>query len=145
MDSTDTIYKQINLLNSKNNDTHVGVPPKCLKLAINESIPIITNIWDEKVVSSSMFPESLKLADVTPVYKKSEPTLLSNYRPISVLPTMSKVFLRLMHPQVSEYIEKHLLPFLCGYRKGLNTQTALLPPPLEKWISTLQYYNITAH
>ena len=69
--STDTIYKQINLLNSKKNGTHGGIPPKCLKLAANESAPIITNIWNEEVVSSSMFPESLKLADVTPVYKKA--------------------------------------------------------------------------
>ena len=83
-----------------------------------------------------MFPQSLKLADVTPVYKKSDPTLVSNYRPISVLPTMSKVFERLMHHQVSEYIDKHLSPFLCGYRKGFNTQTALLSL-LEKWKSTL--------
>ena len=67
-----------------------------------------------------MFPESLKLADVTSVYKKSDPTLVSNYRPISVLPTMSKVFERLMHHQVSEYIDNHLSPFLCGYRKGFN-------------------------
>ena len=134
--STDTIYKQINLLNSKKNGTHGGIPPKCLKLAANESAPIITNIWNEEVVSSSMFPQSLKLADVTPVYKKSDPTLVSNYRPISVLPTMSKVFERLMHHQVSEYIDKHLSPFLCGYRKGFNTQTALLSL-LEKWKSTL--------
>ena len=84
MVSTDTIYKQINLLNSKKNDTHGGIPPKCLKLVINESVPIITNIWNEKVVSSSMFPESRKLANVTPVYKKSNPTLVLNYRPISV-------------------------------------------------------------
>ena len=95
----------------KKNGTLVGIPPKCLKFAINESAPIITNIWNEEVVSSSMFPESLKLADVTPVYKKSDPTLVSNYRPISVLPTMSKVFERLMHHQVSEYIDKHLSPF----------------------------------
>ena len=44
MASTDTIYKQINLLNLKKNDTHGGIPPKCLKLAVNESAPIITNI-----------------------------------------------------------------------------------------------------
>ena len=49
---------------------------------------------------------------------------------------MSNVFARLMHHQVSEYIDKHLLPFLCGYRKGFNTQTALLSL-LEKWKSTL--------
>ena len=114
----------------------VEFPPKCLKLAVNESVPIIANIWNEEVVSSSMFRESLKLANVTPFYKKSELTLVSNYRPISVLPTMSKVFERLMHHQVREYIDKHLSPFLCDYRKGLNTQTALLFL-LEKWKSTL--------
>ena len=101
---TDTIHKQINLINSKKNSTHSRIPFKCLKLAVNEFAPIITNIWNEELVSSSMFPESLKLADVTPVYKKSESTLVSNYRPISVLPTMSKVFERLMRHQVSEYI-----------------------------------------
>ena len=83
-----TIYKQINLFNSKKNSTQDGIPPKCLKLAVNESAPILTNIWNEEVVSSFMFPESLKLADVTPIYKKSNPTLASNYRPRSVLPTM---------------------------------------------------------
>ena len=76
-----------------------------------------------------MFPESLKLADVTPVYKKRDLTLVSNYRPISVLPTMSKVFERLMHCQVSEYTGKHLSPFLCGYRKGFNTQNYTFVPP----------------
>ena len=66
--STDTIYKQINLLSSKKNGTHSGIPPKCLKLAVSKSASIITNIWNEEVVSSSMFPQSLKLADVTPVF-----------------------------------------------------------------------------
>ena len=75
MASTDTIYKQINLLNSKKNGTHDGIPLKCLKLAANESAPIITNIGNEEVLSSSMFPQSLKLADGTPVYKKSNPNI----------------------------------------------------------------------
>ena len=83
MASTDVIYKQINLLDSKKKGMHSGIPPKYLKLVINESVPIIRNIWNEKVVSSSMFPESRKLANVTPVYKKSNPTLVLNYRPIS--------------------------------------------------------------
>ena len=117
MASADTIYKKINLLNSKKNGTHRGIPPKCLKLLVNESAPITTNIWNEEVVSSSMFSESLKLADVTQVCKKSDPILVLNYRLISVLPTMSKFFERLMHHQVSEYINKRLSPFLRGYRR----------------------------
>ena len=62
----------------KKNGTYGGIPPKCLKLAVNESPPIITPTGNEEVVSSSMVPESLKLADVTPVSKKSELTLVSN-------------------------------------------------------------------
>ena len=73
-----------------------------------------------------MLPESLKLADVTPVYKKSDPVLVSNYISISVLLTMLKVFEKLMHHQVSEYIDKHFSLFL----------TALLSH-LEKLKSTL--------
>ena len=136
MAPTDTIYKQIDLLNSKKNGTHGGIPPKCLNLAVNESAPMITNIWNEEVVSSSMFPESLKLADETPVYKKNDPTLVSNCRPISVLPTMSNVFEKLMHHQVTEYVDKNLSSILYGYRKGFNTQMVLLTL-LEKWKSTL--------
>ena len=49
---------------------------------------------------------------------------------------MSKVFETFMHYQVSEYIGKHLSPYLCGYREGFNIQTALLSL-LEKWKSTL--------
>ena len=47
-----------------------------------------------------------------------------------------KVFESLMHHQVSQYIDKDLWPFLCGYRKGFNTQTAIFSN-LEKWKSTL--------
>ena len=43
--ASDTIYKQINLLNLKKYGTHGGIPPNCPKSAINESAPIITNIW----------------------------------------------------------------------------------------------------
>ena len=53
-----------------------------------------------------------------------------------VLPTMSKVFEKLMHYQVSEYVDKRLSPFLCGYRKWFNTQTVDLSL-LEKWKNAL--------
>ena len=135
MASIDTMYKQINLFNSKKNSMHSGISPKCLKLAVNESAPIITNIGMRKLYRCPC-SLSLKLADFTPVQKKSDPTLVSNFRPISVLPTMSKVFERLMHHQVSVHIDKHLLSFLCGYRKRFNTQTALFSL-LEKWKSAL--------
>ena len=49
-------------------------------------------------------PQNLKLADITPVYKKKDPTLVENYRPVSVLPTVSKVFERIIQKQFSSFI-----------------------------------------
>ena len=55
-----------------------------------------------------------------------------NYRPVSVLPVVSKVYERIMKKQILGYIDKHLSPHLCGYRKGYSTQTTL-KSMLEKW------------
>ena len=55
-----------------------------------------------------------------------------NYRPVSVLPVVSKVFERIMHDQIDEFVKDKLSKYLCGYRKGYNTQYALLLM-IEKW------------
>ena len=59
-------------------------------------------------------------------FKKKDKTFVENYRPIGVLPTVSKIFERIMQRQISNYIGKFLSPFLCGYRRGFSTQYALL-------------------
>ena len=75
---------------------------------------------------------SFKLADVSPVFKKKDKTFVKNYGPVRVLPTVSKIFERIMQKQISDYIGKFLSPFLCGYRKGFSTQYALLTL-IERW------------
>ena len=77
-------------------------------------------------MSNNEFPDQLKLADVTPIYKKDDPNKSKNYRPVSVLPVVSKVFEKVMDDQISQYINSFLTPYLCGYRKGFSTQQALL-------------------
>ena len=61
-------------------------------------------------LSGGFFPDELKLADVIPVFKKGDPMDKKNYRPISILPALSKVFERLMYNQLSDYFE----PILVG-------------------------------
>ena len=73
------------------------------------------------------FPNELKLAIITPILKKDYSALAKNYRPVSVLPCVSKISERII-----QYIEKILSPFSCGYRKGFSTQTALLGL-VKKW------------
>ena len=72
------------------------------------------------------FPNELELADITPILKRDDSTLAKNYRPVKVLPCVSKIFERIMQKQIFQYIEKFSSPFLSGYRKGFSTQTALL-------------------
>ena len=69
---------------------------------------------------------------MSPIFKKKDKAFVENYRPVSVLPTVSKIFERIMQKQISDCIGKFLSPFLCGYRKGFSTQYALLTL-VESW------------
>ena len=82
------------------------------------------------------FPAPLKLADIKPTHKKNDTTNKENYRPVSILPSVSKLFERNMFEQISGYIEKFLSPYLCGFRKGFSTQHSLIVM-LEKWRKAL--------
>ena len=130
------IFKEISLLNSRKQGTKDGNPAKCLKTACSECYSYLTKVWNEEMLTENSFPQNLELADVVLVFKKCDPTCAKNYRPISVLPTVSKVFERLMHDQITTYMDAHLSKHLCGYRKGFNAQTALLFL-IEKWKSIL--------
>ena len=76
------------------------------------------------------------MADISPIFKKDDSTLVKNYRPVSVLPVVSKILERIMQNQLSLHIEKYLSPYLCGFRKGFNTQHALISM-IEKWKQSL--------
>ena len=62
------------------------------------------------------FPNNLENANVTPLYKKYGNIDKKNYRSISVLPSMSKIFERLMFKQISSFIENKISQYLCGFR-----------------------------
>ena len=83
-------------------------------------------------INKSVFPDSLKIANITPAHKKDEPTDKENYRPVSVLPLLSKVFERLLYDQLSEYLEKYLNTLLCGLREAHSTQYAFVKS-LQAW------------
>ena len=88
------------------------------------------------VIHAAQFPDALKLADITPVFKKKDSNNVKNYRPVSVLPVMSKVFERIMEKKIAAYMEEFMSPYLCGFRKGFSTQHALIAL-IEKWKSSL--------
>ena len=75
-----------------------------LKIAFPYISRILLLIFNASIESST-FPVSWKIARVTPVYKESEKSERSNYRPISVLPDLSRLFEKLIYDQLYQYLE----------------------------------------
>ena len=128
----DEISEEISNLDNKKNGTYGNIPTKIIKDNYDICSSFLANIWNKEMIHDSVFQDKLKLADVTPVYKKKDKTSVENYRPISVLPTFSKIFEKLIQKQITAYIENILSPYICGYRKGFSTQNALVLL-IERW------------
>ena len=75
-----------------------------------------------------VFPDSLKHATVIPIFKKLDPENVSNYRPISLLPFMSKIFEKCIYDRLADYasICNLFTPNQYGFRKGRSTQDAII-------------------
>ena len=86
---------------------------------------LLHTVWSDEVLKGLKFPSELKLADVVPAFIKEDSTLAEIYRPIIFLPIISKISQRIMLNQITTYINEYLSPYLCGYRKVFNNQTAL--------------------
>ena len=78
-----------------------------------------------KAFNENKFLDTLKLSDIMPVFKKLDATDKTNFRPVSVLPLLSKLFEKIMYDQLYEYAETFLNKLLCGFRKAHSTQHAL--------------------
>ena len=78
----------------------------------------------------------MKNAVITLVHKKGAKTSKDSYRPVSILPNISKIYERLLFKQISEHFRPILSKFQCGFRKGFSAQHRLLAK-LEKWKSTV--------
>ena len=111
--------------NMPNNKACGGKIPLNILKQSRFTYKMLTNCKNDGIVGEDIFPDSLKLNIITSVHKKNETTNKENYRPISVLPLIYKIFERIIHDQLSEYLEKYLNSILCGFRKGHSTQHAL--------------------
>ena len=65
------------------------------------------------------FPDQLKKADASPVFKKGKHNDKTNYRPVSILPSLSKIYERLNYNQINQMTENALSIFQCSFRKKI--------------------------
>ena len=84
----------------------------------------IFNLW----LQQGIFPENLKIAKVSPIYKKDEEFLLTNYRPISVLPCFSKLLERIMYNRLFKYLSENSILYekQFGFQTSHSTEHAIL-------------------
>ena len=84
--------------------------------------------FNYKPITRGIFPDQLKIAKAVPIFKKDDQAQIKNYRPISVLPVISKIFENAMHTQFMEYFTFHnlLANQQYGFRPNRSTELAAL-------------------
>ena len=83
-------------------------------------------------MENSVFPGSLKQADIKPVYKEDSRNEKENNRPVSISPKLSKIYERFMYTQMSKYFDSILSKCHFGFKKGCSAKQCLLIM-IEKW------------
>ena len=92
--SVNAVYKKLIALNQRKSAGLDKIPYKLLQIAAEIVAPSLTQIFD-KIISSSIFPTVWKVARVTPIFKKGKKDEVDNYRPISVISVVAKIFEKL--------------------------------------------------
>jgi hypothetical protein len=104
-----------------------NITASCLKSNYEVLSPILAHLVNLSL-TQGFFPHELKVARVVPLFKSDDPTFFTNYRPVSILSVISKIFERVMHTRLSKYINDNniLHKFQFGFREGYNTSLALV-------------------
>jgi hypothetical protein len=98
------------------------IPIKFIRLILPQTLSHITHIFNA-ILTSSCFPATWKTSKILPLAKKSNPSALSDYRPISILPALSKALEVIMKKQIQQCVDNFglLNKLQSGFRKKYNT------------------------
>jgi exonuclease III len=99
---------------------------KIIKLTQDYYVAILAHLINMSL-TQGLFPNELKIARVIPIYKANDPLLVNNYRPISVLPALSKIYEKIFYNRILKFLNQHniLYKYQFGFRQNYNTSLAL--------------------
>jgi len=125
--TNDIVNKAIQSLKPKTSCGYDGMTTQLLKFLAPALIDAITHIINQ-CLTTGIFPDKLKIAKVIPVHKKESVHLFNNYRPISLLPSISKVFERIIFDQIFDFFSINNLFYKhqYGFRTGHSTELAAI-------------------
>ena len=117
----------IHLLNKSHANGHDNISSFFLKTAAEVFASPLTVLFNYALLFD-VFPDALKIAKVVPIHKGNSISRVSNYLPISILPTISKVFKKLIYTRTISFLTKHsiLIPTEYGFRSNYVTLHALI-------------------
>ena len=127
--------KKLLSINPKKATGYDQLPPKLLKPAGKTLAPSMTALINHSIKTAT-FPSDLKYGEVSPHFKKDDMLDKTKYRPVSILPSPSKLFESIILDQVLEYFEAILDKRISAFRKKYSTQSVLLKA-VEDWRKAL--------
>lgn len=103
-----------------------GISARLLRACLPKLLPVITHICNS-AISSGCFPKVFKKAVVHPIHKSGDKYSVNNYRPISILPIMSKILEKIINKRLMHYLEAQniLASNQYGFRRGKSTEDAV--------------------
>ena len=135
----DTIVKN---MKSKSSTGYDEISNKLIKQARSVLVKPLTLLMNP-IIHTGEFPDQLKLSRVKPLFKKGDQCCFSNYRPISLLPSISKIFEHVIADQLTNYLTSNHLFCLeqFGFRPGHSTELAALQL-VNHIITEMDNYNV---
>jgi len=126
LNNTHKIDKIIHSLKCKDSYGYDEMSSRILKISAPYVLSPLTYIFN-KVLSTGIFPERLKFSEVRPLFKKGDITEFSNYRPISLLTSFSKIIEKIIYKRLYNYLSDNniLVRDQYGFREKLSTETAI--------------------
>ena len=123
--TTENVAVQIKKRNTTMASPINSIPARILKENFDVFCAVIQDLYNYGL-SKGIFPKELKAGDISSLFKKEDAFTKKNYRPITVLPPVCKMYERMMQDQMLPFVQSFLSPLLCGFRQGYGTQHALL-------------------
>ena len=127
-------------LDSNKTTGHDLIPPKILKSASRELSHPLADLYN-RCTESCDWPLHWKKGDWVPAFKKDNKQDIKNYKPVTVLTVIGKVFEQLLSKQLTSFIDSKLSHNLTAYRKGQSCETSLIGL-VERWKRAVNNRNV---
>ena len=129
------VARKLQMINIRKATGYDNIPAKLLRLAQNELTHPIANLINN-IMAMNTFPDQLKCAELSPLFKKEDNLNKTNFRPVSILTGISKLYESVVNDQLLEYFSRLFNDLISAYRKGYSCQS-LLVKCIDNWKNAL--------